>query len=95
MAMKRLSMRQIRQVLRLRLEHGLSTRAIARACSVGLATVTEYLTRARRAGLSWPLPEEMDDGGLEALLYPASGEATYPKPLPDFSMIHRELKRLG
>ena len=60
MAMKRLSMSQIRQVLRLRLEHGLSSRATARACSVGLATVTEYLARARRAGLSWPLPEEME-----------------------------------
>jgi len=65
MAMKRLSMRQIRQVLRLRLEHGLTTRAIARACSVGLGTVTEYLTRAREAGLEWPLPEELDDGALE------------------------------
>jgi transposase len=88
-------MRQIRQVLRLRLEHGLSTRAIARACSVGLGTVTEYLTRARRAGLSWPLPERLDDGALEALLYPPSAEAVHPQPLPDFVMIHKELKRRG
>jgi transposase len=95
MAMKRLSMRQIRQVLRLRHEHGLSTRAIARACSVGLGTVTEYLTRARRAGLSWPLPEGLDDGVLETLLYPPSAEAAGPQPLPDFVMIHKELKRRG
>jgi transposase len=95
MARKRLSMRQIRQVLRLRLEHGLPTRAVARACSVGLGTVTEYLTRAQRAGLSWPLPEGLDDGALEALLYPPSAEAVGPRPLPDFPSIHQELKRPG
>lgn len=95
MAMKRLSMRQIRQVLRLRLERGLSTRAVARACSVGLGTVTEYLTRAQRAGLNWPLPEELDDEALEGLLYPPSAESVGPRPLPDFTSIHKELKRAG
>ena len=93
MAMKRLSMRQIRQVLRLRLEHGLTTRAIARACSVGLGTVTEYLTRAREAGLEWPLPEELDDGALEVLLYPRGPDSSGPRPLPDFAAIHKELRR--
>lgn len=95
MAMKRLSMRQIRQVLRLRLEHGLTTRAIARACSVGLGTVTEYLTRAREAGLEWPLPEQLDDGALEVLLYPRGADSPRPRPLPDFAAIHQELKRTG
>ncbi len=95
MARKRLSMRQIRQVLRLRLEHGLATRAIARACSVGLGTVTEYLTRAQRAGLSWPLPEGLDDAGLEALLYPPSAGAPETRSAPDFPSIHKELKRRG
>ena len=36
---------------------GLSTRKIAASLSVGQATVVEYLKRADRAGLSWPLPE--------------------------------------
>lgn len=95
MAMKRLSMRQIRQVLRLRLEHGLATRAIARACSVGLGTVTEYLARAREAGLEWPLPEQLDDSALEALLYPRGADSPGPRPLPDFAAIHKELRRTG
>jgi transposase len=88
-------MRQIRQVLRLRLDHGLTTRAIARACSVGIATVTEYQTRAQRAGLSWPLPENLDDGALEALLYPPSPDSAGPRPLPDFKLIHQEMKKPG
>jgi len=95
MAMKRLSMRQIRQVLRLRLEHGLATRAIARAWSVGLGTVTEYLARAREGGLGWPLPEQLDDGALEALLYPRGPDSPGPRPLPDFAAIHKELRRAG
>ena len=95
MAMKRLSMRQIRQVLRLRLEHGLTTRAIARACSVGLGTVTAYLTRAHQAGLTWPLPDDLDDSALEALLYPRGADVPGPRPLPDFAGIHKELRRTG
>lgn len=94
MATPRLPMRQVRQVLRLRFEHQLSSRAIARACAVGLGTVAEYLARARRCGLSWPLPEDLDDTRLEALLFPrAIGSA--PKPVPDFVAVHQELKRPG
>jgi transposase len=95
MAKKRLSMRQIRQVLRLKFEHGLPNRAIAKACSVGLATVAEYLGRARRAGLSWPLPEDLDDGALEARLFPPPEQAGAPRPLPSFTHVHQELKRPG
>ncbi len=68
MAAKRLPMRKIREILRLKWEVGLSHRAIARSCSVGLGTVSLYLQRAREAGLSWPLPEELDEAALEARL---------------------------
>ena len=57
MAGKRLPMRKLREILRLRYEVGLPHRAIARACSVGVGTVSLYVKRAREAGLSWPLPE--------------------------------------
>jgi transposase len=49
-------MRQVREILRLKHERGLSHRAIARACGVGLGTVSEYGRRAQRAALTWPLP---------------------------------------
>jgi len=58
--MERLSMRKIKEVLRLKLEQGLTNRAIARSCSIGRATVGEYLRQATAAGLSWPLPEGLD-----------------------------------
>lgn len=48
MKTKRLPMRRIRDLLRLKYELGLPNRAIARACVIGVGTVSEYLARARR-----------------------------------------------
>ena len=62
-------MRRIRQILRLAWEAGLKQRQIARSLTMSPATVGEYLRRARLAGLSWPLPGELDDTQLEARLF--------------------------
>jgi len=63
---------------------------------MGRTTVREYLQRARRAGLSWPLPEGLTDAALEAALFPppVSGTET-PRPLPDWTAIHQERQRRG
>ena len=79
MAAKRLRMRQLREILRLKFEAGLPHRAIARACSVGLGTVSEYLQRAATAGLSWPLPDGFDDATLEARLFTTPGRSETPR----------------
>ena len=62
-------MRRLRELLRLKDEAGLSHRAIAQACALGLGTVTTYLQRATAAGLTWPLPDDLDDAALEARLF--------------------------
>ena len=62
-------MRRLRELLRLRYDAGLSHRAIAQACAVGLGTVTTYLQRATAAGLRWPLPDDLDDAMLEARVF--------------------------
>ncbi len=67
MPTKRLSMRRIRDVLRVRLSQGLTERVIACTLGTSNGVVHGYLRRARLAGLSWPLPEGMDDEGLELL----------------------------
>lgn len=93
---KRLSMRKIKEVLRLRYEVGLSGRLIAHSCGVGRTTVREYLHRAERAGVTWPLPEEMTDGALEALLFPPpSSLPGAERTLPDWEEVHKELKGRG
>ncbi len=62
MGAKRLLMRKLREILRLKYERRMGHRAIARACGVGVGSVSEYVGRARRAGLTWPLPPDLDDG---------------------------------
>jgi hypothetical protein len=67
---ERLSMRKIRELLRLRWDSGLSQRAVSVSVGLSQSAVSSYLTRARQAGLSWPLPEGLDDEALELLLFP-------------------------
>ena len=95
MSAKRLRMRQLREILRLKFEVGLSHRAIVRACGVGLGTVTDYLQRVEAAGLRWPLPVEMDDVALEARVFAGSSAASAGRALPEWASVHRELRRDG
>jgi transposase len=91
-AQARLSVRKIREILRLRAE-GFSEREIA--CSVGVArsSIQICLWRAERAGVDWPLPADKDDAALEALLYPRPKPGIEVHPRPDFEWIERELRR--
>ena len=90
---KRLPMRRIREVLRLHFEAKLNERQIAKICSVGKGTVRRYLKRIAAAGLSWPLPAEIDDAALEHRMFPPPPPAEPgSRPLPDFTVIHKELK---
>ena len=93
--MKRLSMRKLKEVLRLRYELGLGQRQIARSCSIGHGTVYEYLKRAQAAGVTWPLPEGWDDRRLEEALFGGTPRRAYEsrKPAPDFARLHEELQR--
>src|SRR3984957_1195992 len=94
MPAERLSMRQIRDVLRLCWESGLPQRAAARSLGLGQGTVSSYLSRARAFGITWPLPDDLDDAALEALLFPPpSGIPTDQRPMPDWAWVHRELRR--
>lgn len=94
MPTERLSMRKTREVLRLRFELGLSQDQIARSCSISQAAVSNYLKRARAAGLTWPLPEGWDETRLEEALFghcPRRFYATH-RPTPDFATLHQELQ---
>lgn len=85
-------MRKIREVLRLHHVAKLSKRAIGRSCGLSHSTVAEVLRRAEAAGLSWPLPEEMDDAALEAALYGPTAPAQTRHPMPDMNHRYRELR---
>ncbi|MGC8466307.1 MAG: hypothetical protein ACP5O0_10360 [Acidimicrobiales bacterium] len=89
----RIMMRQIREGLRLSLAEHRSIREISRACSLPKSTVADYVKRAKKAGLSWPLPEEFDNDALESRLFGVSVSAVGARPMPDLPYLHRELKR--
>src|SRR5262245_16412110 len=70
MANRRLSMRTLKEVLRLHGEAGLGVRAVARSCGLSHSTVSEVLMRAEQAGLRWPLSADVEESVLLARLYP-------------------------
>jgi hypothetical protein len=76
---KRLSMRKIKEVLRLRFGLGLHQDQIARSCSIGQATVHRYLEKAAAAKLVWPLPDDLDERQLDELLFPARPLQAVPR----------------
>jgi transposase len=86
-------MRQLREVLRLNFESHLAPQKIGSICKVSKSTVQRYLERLKAAGLSWPLPSDLDDVVLERRLFPPPPVASpEDRCLPDCAAIHRELK---
>ena len=71
-AKRKLTMRQLRQMLRLSRD-GVSVRDIAERLGVARSTVQENLKRAEQAGLSWPLPGALTDEALEGRLFARAG----------------------
>ena len=91
---ERVSMRKIREMLRLRFAQGRSQRAIGTSLGLSTGAVNSYLGRARMVGLDWPLADEFSDVELETLLYPPPPNmAAERRPVPDWAVVHRELRR--
>lgn len=98
MPAKRLSMRRIRELLRLKFGDGEdSDRAIARRLGVARSTVQDYLARIEAAGLTWPLPDDITDDVLEQRLFARAGfkPGVRRRAEPDWAALAREIKRPG
>ena len=96
MVNRRLSMRKIREVIRLKWENKLSNRQIAKSCSISHSTVGDYLLRAELAGLSWPLDPKLDDAAIENLLFPLNQNPKSDRSrMPDMGYLYREMKKKG
>lgn len=95
MAQKKITMRQIHEILRLKYQNQLSVREIARSCGLAVSTVGDYVKRAEAADLTWPLPEGMTEEELTQRLFDHGGPEAPPQqqPLPDWLYIHKELRR--
>lgn len=87
-------MRKIKEVLRLH-SLGLAQRQIARSCSLGQSTVSEYLKAAEAARLQWPEVAGWDEDRLTAALLPRPTAKVNParQSEPDYAAIHAELQQ--
>ena len=95
MPTERLSMRRIRELLRLKYESGLPSRLIAASLGISKGAVGSYLRRAELAGLSWPLPADLSDTALEYRLFPRAPGADIVRPVPNWAYVDQELRRPG
>ncbi len=95
-AKRKLTMRQLRQMLRLARD-GASSREIARVLGVARSTIQENLERATEAGLGWPLPGELTDDALEQRLFERAGvrPGARRRPEPNWAELVIELKKPG
>ena len=92
---RRTDMKDIRSILRLTHESGLSVREVSERLGLSKSTVSTYLLRAREAGLDgWPMPEGCgDDAALERRLFRQMGRPPRDTTEPDWQLISREMKR--
>jgi transposase len=95
-AKRGLTMRQLRQMLRL-LHDGVSAREVGRQLGVARSTVQDNLERAKRAGLAWPLAPDLTDDVLEQRLFSKAGyiPGVRRRAEPDWATLAREMKRPG
>ena len=96
MPAKRIAMRNIRDVLRLRLEAKLSMRQISASTKISVGAIQKLLKEAESLGLRWPLAPALDDSRLARLFYPGADTTQSRRyQIPDWPAAHQELKRKG
>ncbi len=89
-------MRKLRDILRLRLDAGLSIRQIQAVTKASIGLIQKLIARAEALDLDWPLPVELDDHKLQALFYPApDSHNTERFQQPDCADIYQSLKHDG
>ena len=94
---RRMTVQDIRSILRLTHQQGLSIREVGLRLKLSKTTVATYLYRAREAGLNcWPLPPGRDDDAtLERALFQQVGRPPRAHEEPDWAKVSTELKRKG
>ena len=92
--MRIISMKDVRQVIKLHELMGLSVRRIEGATRVAKSTVSDYIKRYKQSSLSIKEIETLDDDTLKLKLFPdLASVVVSKKPMPNYAYIHSELKK--
>jgi transposase len=93
---KRATVKDLRLILMLTYEQGLSVRAISERPQISKTSVATYLLRARETGLSWPLPPIYEsEAALQRALFRRVGRPPQDLSEPEWPPVAQELKRKG
>ncbi len=93
MATEKLSMRNVREILRQKLELKRTHRAVAKALGISNGAVGTLMVRWKAARLDWAAVKELAEDDLEQRLFGPRLPSSTPRPLPDMLWLFRELKR--
>lgn len=89
-------MRKISEIFRQCYKLKRSYRDISCSLNVGISTISDYISRAKKIGLEWPFPEELSEQDLYDKLFNISSKCTpMQRPLPEWEDIHRERRKKG
>jgi len=88
-------MRKISELIRQKFDLKRSNREIAQSLNISSSTVSDYISRIKIAGITWPLPPELTEQDLYNKLFLPANIKTGPRPLPNWENIHRELHKKG
>ncbi len=96
MPTKRISMRKLREILRLRLQNGLSLRQINGSLRLSLGAVQKVVRQTNELNLDWPAIEKLNEQALANLFYPESDNRVSTElVMPAWAEAHKELKHKG
>ncbi len=91
-----ISMRKLKEIIRLKYEGKLSNRKIGASLSISPGTVSTYINRAKLMGIeTWPLPAEWDDIKLNKHFLQTKIKPRTAIPLPELASFHSQLKKKG
>ncbi|MBI2286673.1 MAG: IS21 family transposase [Nitrosomonadales bacterium] len=95
MPVRQVSMRKIKECLRMKWSCGLSHAQIAKALGLSKGVISKYAQLALAAGLDWDKVLSLDETALQHLLIPGTKRHRGARPLPDWAIVHREMHKKG
>ena len=95
MPVKQVSMRKIKECLRLKWSCELSHEKIAKALSLSKGVISKYVQLAQASGLYWEKISTLDEIDLQRLLLPSIKRTRGERVLPDWGITHREMHKKG